>query len=104
VVGRRSSDAAQVRSNRRIFSTSLGDPTVPASFTRQLLRNQEFAMVTVPKDERNPFNKMTPRFFEVATRTQPRSMSDEFRVETGALSPEFHALRIVAARGDPRDE
>jgi hypothetical protein len=24
---------------------SLGDPTVPASFTRQLLRNQEFAMV-----------------------------------------------------------
>jgi hypothetical protein len=44
VVGRRLSGAAQVHSDRRIFSTSLGDPTVPASFTRQLPRNQEFAM------------------------------------------------------------
>jgi hypothetical protein len=43
-VGRRSSGAAQVHSNRRIFGTSLGDPTVPASFTRQLPCNQEFAM------------------------------------------------------------
>jgi hypothetical protein len=45
VVERHSSGAAQLHSNRRIFSTSLGDPTVPASFTRQLPRNQEFAMI-----------------------------------------------------------
>jgi hypothetical protein len=30
-----------------LFSTSLGDPTVPASFTRQLPRNKEFAMYTL---------------------------------------------------------
>jgi hypothetical protein len=46
VVGRPSSDAARLHANRRIFITSLGDPTVPASSTHQLLRNQEFAMVT----------------------------------------------------------
>jgi hypothetical protein len=48
VVERHSSGAAQLHSNRRISSSSLGDPTVPASFTRQLPRNQEFAMVRVP--------------------------------------------------------
>jgi hypothetical protein len=46
VVGRPSSDAARLHANRRIFITLLGDPTVPASSTHQLLRNQEFAMVT----------------------------------------------------------
>jgi hypothetical protein len=46
VVERRPSDAAHVHSNRRISSTSLGDPTVPDSFTRQLPRNQQSAMVT----------------------------------------------------------
>jgi arylsulfatase A-like enzyme len=29
------------------FSTSLGDPTAPASFTRQLQRNQEFAITLI---------------------------------------------------------
>jgi hypothetical protein len=47
VVERHSSGAAQLHSNQRIFSTSLGDPTVPASLTRQLSNNQEFAMVTL---------------------------------------------------------
>jgi hypothetical protein len=47
VVERHSSGAAQLHSNRRVFSTSLGDPSVAASFTRQLSRNQEFAMVTL---------------------------------------------------------
>jgi hypothetical protein len=41
----RSSDVARLHADRQIFITSLGDPTVPASFTRQLPRNQEFAMV-----------------------------------------------------------
>jgi hypothetical protein len=50
VVGRPSSDAARLRADRRIFMTSLGDPTVPVSSTRQLLRNQEFAIVTSPLD------------------------------------------------------
>jgi hypothetical protein len=45
VVGCRSSDVARLHADRQIFITSLGDPTVPASFTRQLPRNQEFAMV-----------------------------------------------------------
>jgi hypothetical protein len=44
-VGRRSSDAARAHANRRIFITSPGDRTVPASSTFQLLRNQHFAMV-----------------------------------------------------------
>jgi hypothetical protein len=42
----KSSPASRLHANRRIFITSLGDPTVPASFTRQLLRNQKFPMVT----------------------------------------------------------
>src|SRR5450756_1987251 len=46
VAGRPSSDTARLRANPPIFSSSLGDPTVPASFTRQLPRNQEFAMDT----------------------------------------------------------
>ncbi|MDB6102947.1 MAG: hypothetical protein JWO52_2946, partial [Gammaproteobacteria bacterium] len=47
VVGRPSSDAARLHAKRRIFNTSHGDRTVPDSFTRQLPRNQEFAIVTL---------------------------------------------------------
>jgi hypothetical protein len=54
---------------------------------------------TVPKDETNPFNKFTPRLFNVNATAQPRSMSAAFRVETGALNPEFHSLKLVEARG-----
>ena len=49
----------------RIFITSLGDPTeptVPASSTRRLLRNQEFAMVTFQRmllDDHIPCTRMT---------------------------------------------
>jgi len=41
-----SSDAAEPCANRRISMTSRGSPTVVASSTRQLLRNQQFAIVT----------------------------------------------------------
>jgi len=43
VVGRRSSDAGKLQVDRRILSTSHGDRTVPASFTRPLPHSQQFA-------------------------------------------------------------
>ena len=73
--------------------------------------NQDSAFVitrltveAVPKDETNIFNRGSPRFFEVPVRVLPRTMSSEFRVETGPLSPEFHTLRIVSAIGFDRKE
>jgi hypothetical protein len=45
VGSRPSSDAAQLCANRRIYMTSLGNPTVLVFSTRQLLRGQQFAMV-----------------------------------------------------------
>ncbi len=45
VDGRPSSDAARLCANRRIYMTSPGNPTVPVSSTRQLLRDQQFAIV-----------------------------------------------------------
>jgi hypothetical protein len=53
----------------------------------------------VPKDEKNYFNKYSPRMFNVSAIAQPRSMSNFFQVETGALNPEFPTLKIVEARG-----
>jgi hypothetical protein len=46
MAGRPSSDTARLHAKPRIFIASSGDPTVPASFTRQSLRNQHFATVT----------------------------------------------------------
>jgi hypothetical protein len=54
---------------------------------------------SVPKDETNPFNKFTPKLFNINATAQPRSMSATFRVETGALNPEFHSLKIIEAQG-----
>lgn len=42
-VGCLSSNAARLHANRRIFITSLGDPTVRTSSARQLLRDEEFS-------------------------------------------------------------
>jgi hypothetical protein len=53
----------------------------------------------VPQDEKNPFNGAAPRFFEVAATAQPRAMSRPFVAETGPLNPEFHKLRVSAAKG-----
>src|SRR6266436_6433498 len=47
VDGRPSSDAARLCANRRIYMTSPGNPTVPVSSTRQLLRDQQFAIVRI---------------------------------------------------------
>tara|TARA_R110001599_G_C12150360_1_gene651409 strand:+ start:98 stop:463 length:366 start_codon:yes stop_codon:yes gene_type:complete len=54
---------------------------------------------TAPKDESNPFNKFSPHLFNIDSVAEPRTMSAQFRVETGALNPDFHSLKIVEARG-----
>lgn len=52
----------------------------------------------VPKDEGNPFNKFSPRFFDVDALAKPRTMSSEFRVETCALNPDPRTLRVTEAK------
>lgn len=64
------------------------------------IRVTRITVETVPKDESNPFNKFSPRLFNVDSVAEPRTMSAQFRVETGALNPDFHSLKIVEARGD----
>ena len=55
----------------------------------------QITVEAAPKDEGNPFNKFSPRFFNVSAIGRPNSMSSEFRVETGALNPDFHVLRVT---------
>lgn len=52
-----------------------------------------------PKDKKNPYNQFAPRFFNVDVIARPRAMSSEFKIETGALNPEFHSLQVSGARG-----
>ena len=59
----------------------------------------QITVEAVPKDESNPFDKFTPRLFNIEASAPPRAMSAWFRVETGALNPEFHTLRVVEGRG-----
>ena len=59
----------------------------------------QITVEAVPKDENNPFNKFAPRLFDISASARPRSMSSEFSVETGALNPEFHTLRVKEAKG-----
>lgn len=51
-----------------------------------------------PKGD-NPFNKFSPHFFNINLLATPQAMSNVFSVETGALNPEFHDLRITEAKG-----
>jgi hypothetical protein len=64
-------------------------------------RVTQITVEAVPKDEANPFNKFSPRLFNVVAVAAPRAMSTVFRVETGSLNPEFHSLRVVEAEGTP---
>ena len=59
----------------------------------------EIVVEAVPKNEKNAFNQFTPHFFSVRAFGRPRSMSAFFSVETGALNPSFHTLRVVEGRG-----
>ncbi|MBU4262650.1 MAG: hypothetical protein KKC76_12410 [Proteobacteria bacterium] len=59
----------------------------------------QITVAVKPKDEKNPFNQFTPRFFNVDAIAKPRAMSSDFKIETGALNPEFHSLTISGARG-----
>ena len=64
----------------------------------------EVTIEAVPRDEKNVFNKYAPRFFNASVLATPRSMSAPFRIETGALNPEFHTLSIREAKGTKKRE
>ena len=64
------------------------------------IRVTRITVETVPKNESNPFNKFSPRLFNIDAVAEPRSMTAQFRVETGTLNPDFHSLKVVEARGD----
>lgn len=59
----------------------------------------QITIEAVPKDENNPFNKFSPRLFNVNLVLKPRVMSNEFEIDTGALNPEFHTAKISEAKG-----
>ena len=59
----------------------------------------QITIEAVPKDENNPFNKYSPRLFNVNLVLKPRVMSKEFEIDTGALNPEFHTAKIYEAQG-----
>ncbi len=59
----------------------------------------EITVEAAPDDEKNIFNKFAPRLFAAASTAMPHSMSAPFEVETGALNPETHKLRVVGGRG-----
>jgi hypothetical protein len=50
-----------------------------------------------PKDEKNVFKQFAPASFNVSAVAKPKTMSCEFRVETGLINPEFHSLRGLEA-------
>lgn len=58
----------------------------------------EITVEAAPDDE-NIFNKFAPRLFAAESMAMPHSMSAPFEVETGALNPETHKLRVVGGRG-----
>ena len=59
----------------------------------------QITIEAVPKDEKNSFNQFTPRFFNIDAIAMPRTMSPDFKVETGILNPAFHTLQVSEARG-----
>lgn len=59
----------------------------------------QITIEAVPQDEENIFNKYSPRFFNVNLNVMPRIMSSEFKIDTGALNPEFHTAKISEAKG-----
>jgi len=59
----------------------------------------EITVEAKPKDEKNPYNQFSPRFFNVDAIAKPRAMSSEFKIETGALNPEFHSLNVSGVSG-----
>ena len=86
-----------------ILYARLRDGYLEGSYFNQVPDTQvvRITVETTPKDDTNPFNKFTPKLFNISATAQPRSMSTSFRVETGALNPDFHTLKIVEALGIP---
>ena len=62
----------------------------------------EIVVEAVPDDEKNIFNKFAPRLFAAQALAGPHTMSQPFEVETGALNPETHKLRVAGGRGHSR--
>jgi hypothetical protein len=107
-----SSPQSALRKLQKLSAEQIGGLTLYAKLRDGLLEGSFFnqnaeiqvkqiTVEAVPKDETNPFNKLSPRLFNVITVAAPRSMSPAFRVETGLLNPEFHSLRVVEAEGVP---
>jgi hypothetical protein len=86
---------------RVLLYATLKDGYLEGTFFNQNpdLQVTQITVETVPKDEANPFNKFSPRLFNVVAIAKPRTMSRPFRVETGLLNPEFHTLRVVEGQG-----
>ena len=59
----------------------------------------QITIESIPKNEKNVFNEFTPRFFNADITCKPRTMSKEFKIETGVLNPDFHTPKISEAKG-----
>ena len=59
----------------------------------------QITIEAVPKGDNNPFNKFSPKFFNINLVLSPRAMSSGFEIDTGALNPEFHIAKIYEAKG-----
>ena len=87
--------------SRLVLYAQLKDGYLEGTFFNQTadLHIVRITVESVPKDEANPFNKYAPKLFNINADARPRTMSAPFRVETGALNPEFYSLKIIEAQG-----
>lgn len=92
--------------NLFLYSSELKDGFISGKIFNQNanITLTEVTIEAVPRDEKNPFTKLSPRFFNASLLATPRSMSTPFRIETGALNPEFHNLSIREAKGTKKRE
>jgi hypothetical protein len=84
-----------------LLYTELKDGVLRGTFFNQNadITVTQVTVEVVPKDEKNHFNKYSPRFFNIEAIAKPRTMSSEFMVETGPLNPAFHSVRVSEASG-----
>jgi len=83
-----------------LYGNFTGDAYVGKIFNQnQDISISQITIEAIPKDEKNPFNRFSPRIFNVNVNCIPRAMSSEFTFETGALNPEFHTPKIVESKG-----
>ena len=97
----RSAPLSQPEIDKVLLYAALKDGELSGKFFNQNnnITVTEITVAAVPKEEINPLNKFPPHLFSVTSTARPQSMSDEFRVATGALQPDFYILGIAAAQG-----